>query len=212
MAAADTTRTYEHPVEEGDEYPTMTGSQLRKRFTDAYQAQDEWRNGVVENLQMLNNDQWTPAQKAQLNEQGMAAMVINKMLMPIMFLAGVQRQTREEPKLLPFEEGDARSTDIMNTLLHWVDEDNNADEIDSRIFIDKVAIGMGWWKVTWDFSGPEPEGCLRRMRRHPLAIFPDPNWFDEGDWRKAEYVFDALWFTPQEAAERWPKHADRFKR
>ncbi len=80
----------------------LTAAKILKRFTDANRALAEWRDATIESLRMLNNDQWDDELKAKLAEQGMAPVVINRMLMPIMYLSGVQRQTRQEPKLVAF--------------------------------------------------------------------------------------------------------------
>lgn len=189
----------------------ITAGKLRRWFRDAYRAQWEYRDQAVDRLKMLNGDQWPDELKAKLAEQGIAPIVINKMLMPIMFIAGVQRQTRQEPKLLPFEGGDLRSTELMNALVHWVEEQNNADDKDSRVFVDKISIGLGWWKVAMDFDTEDLEGNIRFWRRHTLTIFPDPNWLDT-EWKDAQYVIDAQWHTQAEAADLWPDFADEFKR
>lgn len=189
----------------------ITATKLRNWFTDAYKGQSDFRTEVVDNLKMLSGDQWPEDLKARLREQGMAPIVINRMLMPIMYISGVQRQTRQEPKLIAFEAGDARSTELMNALLHWVQEQNNCDERNSRVFLDKVAVGLGWWKVSMDFEGTDIEGQIRVRRRQPLTIFPDPNWLDN-EWEAAQYVMDAQWFTCGEAADKWPEFAEDFKR
>ncbi len=104
-----------------------------------------------------------------------------------------------------------RRAQIMNTLVKWVEDQNRSEEKDSRVFVDKIATGLGWWKVYLDYSGEDLEGEICIHRRHMLSVFPDPNFFDH-DWEDAEYVFDAVWLAPDEAAERWPDQADRFKR
>jgi hypothetical protein len=195
----------------GENDKKMTAGKLRRWFSDAYKSQTEFRTEVVDNLKMLSGDQWPDELKAKLREQGMAPIVINRMLMPILFLAGVQRQTRQEPKLIAFEAGDTHSTEMMNALVHWVLDQNNADDLDSRVFLDKISVGLGWWKAYVDFTVKDLEGKICLHRRHPLTVFADPNWLDSG-WEDAQYVMDAQWFSEAEASERWPEHEDLFKR
>src|SRR4029453_10164290 len=154
----------------------MTAGKLRRWFSDAYKSQTEFRTEVVDNLRMLSGDQWPEELKAKLREQGMAPIGITRMIMPILFLAGVHRQTRQEPKLIAFESGDVHSTTLMNALLHWVLDQNNGDDLDSRVFLDKISVGLGWWKAYVDFNVRDLEGKICLHRRHPLTIFADPNW------------------------------------
>src|ERR1700730_13957310 len=120
----------------------ITATKLRRWFTDSYRAHSQWREGVVELLKMLNNDPWPDEAKQRLREQNMSAISINRMLMPIMYIAGVQRQTRQEPKLIPFESGDLHSTTIMEALVHWCEEQSRSDEKDSHVFLDKISVGL----------------------------------------------------------------------
>jgi hypothetical protein len=210
--AAARQSTQDANLQAGDEpEDKVTASKLRAWFHDAYKAQVEWRDEVVDDLKMLSGDQWPDELKSKLAEQGISPIVINRMLMPVMFLSGVQRQTRQEAKILPFEGGDLQSAQIMNALLHWVDEQSDTDERDSHVFVDKMSVGLGWWKVAMNFDTDDLEGQIVVHRRHMLSVFPDPNWLD-GEWAEAQYVMDAQWYTPAEAAEQWPDFADEFKR
>jgi len=210
-ATDDRVTAQSQPGYEDGEKEKLTATKVRQWFTDSYKSHVVWRDEVVDNLKMLSGDQWPDDLKQKPYDMGMAPIVINKMLMPLMFISGVQRQTRQEAKLLPFEGGDLRSTGIMNALLHWVEEQNDAEEVDSSVFLHKAAVGLAWWKVTQDFNTPELEGRLRIRRRHSLAVFPDPNWLDDG-WDSAQYVIDAEWMTCEEAAARWPEFKADFKR
>lgn len=188
---------------------TLDGDKLLTWYRDSARAQEEWRQNTVEALMMLNNKQWPPEILAQL-PANMAPIVINILLSPLLYISGVQRQTREEPKIVATSGGDPRQAELMNELVHWVDSQTVAQETDSRVFLDKIALGLGWWKYTMNYSVPDVEGQIDLARRPALTIYPDPNIFD-GRWSDAEYVFDSEFMSVDAACLRWPEYKEQLK-
>jgi len=187
----------------------LPGVTLLKWFADAYRAQQVWRDKTVEALRMMNNDQW-PAEILTQMPPNMAPIVINLMLMPLLYLSGVQRETREEAKVVSTTGGNPRLAELMNELVHWSESHNVGEEIDSQVFLDKIVTGLGWWKVAMEYDCDDLEGEIDVIRRHPLAVFPDPNFFDSR-WSHAQFVFDSEFLTIEDAATKWPDHAEEFK-
>lgn len=182
-----------------------------KRWIDqSSRAFSIWREKAIESYRMVSNEQWPDQDLAYMEEQKRPALTINKIFPQIMWLLGVQRQQRTEPKLLPFEPGDARRADLMGMLYKWVGGQSREATVDSLVFQDKTIAGVGYWKVGVDFE-KSIEGELVWERLHPLSVFPDPNFLDSG-WEKADYVQQATWLTIEAAIDIWPEHKDRIRR
>jgi hypothetical protein len=195
--------------DDGDDKGISAGKMLGW-FNDSYRGQESWRRKTVESLKMLNNDQWPEELLAQM-PPNMAPIVINLMLAPILYISGVQRQTRQDAKIVSATGANPRMAELMNELVHWIETQNRSDEIDSQVFLDKIAVGMGWWKEVIEYDCEDLEGQITILRRPTLAVFPDPNWFDVRRWKDAAYVFDTEFMTIDEACEKWPDHKEKFK-
>ena len=214
---ADFQRSYSNQnlggVSGGDDDSDEKGIKAGKMlgwFNDSYRSQESYRRKAVESLKMLNNQQWPDEILAQL-PPNMAPVVFNLMLSPILYISGVQRQTRQEAKIVSATGANPRMAELMNELVHWIETQNRSDEIDSQIFLDKVSVGLGWWKQVIEYDCEDLEGQITILRRPTLAIFPDPNWFDLHRWKDAQYVFDTEFLTIEEASEKWPDYEDKFR-
>lgn len=179
-------------------------------FDQAHRANDEWRAAAIESRRFVSGDQWGEADRAKLSRAQRPFLTINKILPRVLFLAGLQRSQRQEPKLLPFEGGDVRSSELMGALYKWAGTQSREAVVDSKVFEDKIITGLAYWKLSWCYDR-DLEGELRWERVDPLAVFPDPNWLDAG-WDHAEYVIQATWMTLRQAEEHWPEHAEEIRR
>lgn len=179
-------------------------------FRDCTRVTEEWRADAIESLEFCSGKQWSDADLQLLHEQQRPALVINKVLGPILFLSGLQRQQRTDAACLPIEPGDARGAELMTYLLKWHNSNCREAAIDSHVFMDKIITGIGYWKVRvkYDF---DPEGEVVWERVNPLSVYADPNWFDSG-WESAQYVMHATWMNMEEAAARWPEQREKIER
>lgn len=176
--------------------------QYGRWLADSFRATREFRGEVVKMLKALGGDPWPEEARAKLEAENRPVLSINKMLPKILIVSGIQRRSRQEPVLLPMETNDVEAVLAMNTLLHWAEQTKNCGyHIDSRVFLDKISVGQGWWKYYVDFD-EDIEGIIRIKRRHPLAIFADPYWWDEG-WEEARFVGDGQWLTKGEVRNKY---------
>ena len=184
---------------------------IHRWFRQSSEASKQWREAYIENMKFLSNDQWSDEDKSLLDDEdgGRPYLVINKVLGPVLTISGVQRQSRQEIKLLPFEPDDADSTELMQTLLKFVRDKNKMNREDSRVFVDKIAAGLGFWKVWYDYRR-RPQGEIKCTRLNPLNIFWDPNWPECG-WDETQYVIDAKWYSLEEAVEEWPDFEEQIR-
>lgn len=182
---------------------------VHRWFRQSSEASKKWRENYIENMRFLSSDAWSEADKAALEREGRPELNINKILAPVMTISGIQRQSRQEIKLLPFEPDDSESTELMQVLLKFHRDKTKLGREDSRVFLDKIAAGLGFWKLWYDFSR-RPQGDIRCSRRNPLNIFWDPNW-PECDWEDTEYVIDATWYSLEAAIAEWPAFEEKIR-
>lgn len=190
--------------------PRKRVEHYKQWFRQSHDATDVWRARAIEAYQFVSGNQWSESDLQKLERQRRPALVINRVLAPVLFLAGVQRQQRTEPRIEPWESADVRPAELMNALIKWVGKESDEPSVDSAVFLDKVITGMGFWKLGLDFE-ERPEGDLRWERVSPLSVFWDPN-FPDAKWRETQYVIHAVWMDLRSAAQKWPEHKEDLRR
>lgn len=177
---------------------------FRRWYEDSFKAHRPWRDAAETSYKMISGDQWDERDIARKRERNEAALTINKILNPISFLEGMQRQQRRSPKLLPVEGGDVGATEVMQSLVTHVATYNSEDVIDSWVWRDTLVAGMGAWKVGISYDDIV-DGEVVWEAIHPLSVYPDPNWVNDGNFKNCRYIIQANWYELEEAIERWPK-------
>jgi hypothetical protein len=190
--------------------PEEKKGRLLRMLRDAQKGNAKLRDRQKHLLKMFSGEQWSDDERKQLEDEGRPALVINKMLMPLMTLVGLQWQVATEPKILAFEGEDARRCELLTYLLKHISIQNSLVDVDLDVFQDKVGIGLGWWKVREDFSR-RPDGDIRIERAHPLCIHPDPNYWNQFNWDDVRYVWQIEWLALESVLGRWPEYADEIE-
>jgi hypothetical protein len=176
--------------------------QITTWFSDSARQTDVWRQQAIESYEFVSGQQWRAEDLDELG--GRPCLTINKILGPVLFLLGVQRQKRTDVTLLPATGGDSvKGAQLMTALLKYIARASRENQLDDTIFADKIITGLGYRKVVLDYTH-DPDGLPAWERPHPLSIFGDPNWFDLG-WDAAEYVIHAMWMTRQAAQDQFPE-------
>ncbi len=173
-------------------------------------AHDFWRDWAVlaeESYKFVDGTgHWTDAEKEYLLSRKRTPIVINKILAPLMYVSGIQRANRQEPRLTPVEVTDAKATAIMQSLLRWAEDRSQAQQVDAQVFLDKLICGLGWWEYSIDFD-QRLEGDPKVKRLRPFNVRADPNMVTDG-WESAQWVFHDQWISVDEATIEYPQFKD----
>lgn len=183
---------------------------FRRWLEDASDGRRDWEDQAKESREFVAGKQISDADAAKLKEEGRPILTINKILGPVLFLEGLQRQARTDPTLLPFESGDSRPAELMGALLKWVSIQSREPVVDDKVFRHKVVTGLGWWKIIPDFDY-DLEGTPKWESPDPLSVYPDPNFWD-GGMDAVSYVQHAIWVTEDEALGRWPEAEEQIRK
>lgn len=193
----------------------QSGDQRRKqelhdKIYDASTAQEMWRPDAIESLQFCGHEQWREADAKYLDEQNRPRITINKILPKVQYLLGVFADQRTEPTFAPVEAGDVKTSEVIRQLYKYHQQAAREADEQMKIFRHKIVTGIGWAKIVLKFDRGDIEGRPALISRHPLSIFPDPNFWD-GDRPQMNYVVDAVWATKKEAQRQWPDHKDEIE-
>jgi len=184
---------------------------IHRWWKQSSEASVKWRNAYIENCKFLSNDQWSDEDKSILDTEdgGRPRLVINKMLSPVLTISGVQRDAKQETALVGYEPGDNEGARVFGALVKWVRDKNRMPREDSKVFLDKIHSGLGFWRFWYDYRR-KPQGEIRCTRVNPLNVFWDPNW-PECEWADCEYVIFAQWYTLEQAIAAWPEYEEQIR-
>lgn len=158
--------------------------------------------------QYYHDMQWTNEEELGLHKRGQQATVRNRIKRKIDFLVGVEQRLRRDPKAYPRTPQHEHDADVATAALRYACDANRWERVSSAAMHDGLVIGIGLVLVgiRQTRTGLEPE--LRHVQADRL--FYDPRSV-EPDFSDARYLGLHLWMDVDEAAERWPDHAERLR-
>jgi hypothetical protein len=190
-------------VREGDS-PTRV-AKYHHWIDQSLRAQEEWQTAYATSMRILANDReghWTAEALGALGNR--PALIINHTTAKVLTVWGLQRRTRQIASFLPGDPEDAEAVELLQYLYRWEYAQLGLKELDSRIFLEKYAGGISFWKFLYDVSR-DPRGKVKVKKPNPLSVLWDPN-FPEVPWTEATYVICAEWYTIDDAVDAWPEH------
>lgn len=175
----------------------------RARFRESEDHTREWRREARRDFAMVAGDQWSAADKAELEDEERVAAVFNRIAPLIDLVHGQEVVNRTETKYLPRTEGDAKANEILTGAADWARDLSGAEDDESDLFYDMLVCGMGWTETKVDYDD-DPDGALGIPRIDPLEMWWDCNArrrsVKDGNW-----LFHARMVPLSEAQRRWPK-------
>ena len=156
-------------------------------------------------------DQWTAAERAELEARGQADSVENE-IKPIVDRAhgsfkrarmGVRFTARNSPT-------DDQLGDKMHALLRYVDSRNDVEFEEGDVALDGLIGGRGVAELRVEYNALGHPQILERAE-DTFTIFPDP-YSRRYDWNDdARYVCRAKWIDYDDALMLWPEKASEIR-
>lgn len=135
----------------------------------------DWRSearrlyGMVAGL-----DQWTPEDRAKLEEIDRIAPVFNEMGPIIDAVVGAEIMDRQEVQYFPRTPGASAVNELFSKGADWIRDRCNADQEETEAFRDAFICGMGWTHTRMDYD-VDPQGQIFVERVDPLEMAIDPS-------------------------------------
>jgi len=184
--------------------------QIRKDLETSFKITQPWRIQAEDSYAFVEgHGQWTDAEAKFLVSQKRPKLTFNKILPIIRLLSGIERQTREDIRVIPRKGSKSDDAQLFTELLKFIDDENLGRWQKTRKSQDVYVTGRGFIKTDINFD-ENIEGDIVFKRVNPLQVFVDPlaeSW-DGVDWR---WVADTLWVTEDEAKELWPEFKDQIR-
>lgn len=180
---------------------------VRKRFTDARNATQVWRQEAKEDYDFYAGEQWSDADKAQLKEQLRPVVSFNRIHPVVETVTGLEISNRQEIRFIPRQAGAAQVNEILTGAAAWIRDECNAEDEESEAFRDTAICGMGWTETRIEFEDDQ-DGQILIERVDPLEMYWDPA-------ARKQNLIDARWLmrvkdVPRDWLEaEWPDKAEQ---
>lgn len=188
--------------------PDREGELLAK-FASWDKAMDahwsDWRKEARQCFAFVAGDQWTPEDKAKLEDIERIAPVFNEVGPIIDAVSGAEIMDRQQVKYFPREVGDSGVNELLTDAANWIRDRCDADQEETESFKDNFICGMGWTETRLDYD-EDPQGQIFIDRVDPLEMGIDPT-SRKANGVGARYVRRDKRMARDEFEETWPDFA-----
>lgn len=177
----------------------------RKRFDRCVTYEGQNRKHGVLCLRMINNDQWDSNDLK--NRQNRPSVTVNKMKSFVNQVANGQRENRPAINISPEgDRGDREVARMLKGVVRKIERDSAADIAYDTAFWNACANGIGWWRITTDWEGPNTfdQNIEIKRVRNPFSVYDDPD-SQEPDGADAKFRFVTEMMQRDDFKEQFPK-------
>jgi hypothetical protein len=203
--------TSEQDLSEEEQAKLVTKLDDMFRYAADHPSWTRGRTKMIECFKYREGEQWTAAEKAELEERhqpdtvnNQISVVVNKLVGELVkqrFRVGFRGRNDEQDKEI---------SELLSDIFLYVRQSNDLEFEERDMADDGFTGGMGVLDVSVTFDDlAMPE--IKVRHEDPLIVFPDPDsraydWNEDG-----KFVARAKWWKVEDAAEMYPQAADRLK-
>lgn len=149
---------------------------LATRFMRARDGMRPWAEKARQCVDFFEGRQWTEADLKKLEDEKRPALVINKILPLVNLVIGYHLNNPSADKFLPGNDGTgtAEIAAAITMVSQQIDEQNEAEYIDTEVFLDGILTGRGYYDHRLDFE-KNALGTTKVGALDPFSCYPDPD-------------------------------------
>lgn len=191
--------------EEGSMHDDML-STLVQWFEDAEDQTEDARSKAERDRDYYDNKQWSEDERKALEARKQPVISDNRIRRKIDYLAGLEKQSRQDPKAYPRNPQDEEAAHAATDAIRYVADANRFPQVASRVWENLLIEGAGGVDVCVEPGGPQ--GYKVTIKRVPWdRMFFDPH-SSEPDFSDAKYLGIVLWMDEEDVLARWPGSED----
>lgn len=161
------------------------------------------------NFDYYASRQWTDEEIEAHREQNRQAFTFNEIQHKVDHLAGMETQTKMEPRVIAREAGDEAQVELLNFMQKWADQMNDTSQIQSEAFVDMIVGGCTAALVRWDseellYGAPKVE----RVPMNELYWDTNAKRIDLSD---ARWMARVVYMSKYDAMEIYPEHEEAIR-
>lgn len=179
---------------------------LKRDFENAEDTTADARLKAERDRDYYDNKQLTQEEYDALLARGQPPISENVIRRKIDYLAGLEKQTRQDPKAYPRNPSDEGAADAATDSIRYVCDGEEAPYRFSECFYERLIEGIGAIDVCIDRLG-EGDADIRLNRIPWDRFYYDPH-SRLPDFSDARYLGIVLWMDEEEVLARWPDADD----
>lgn len=178
-----------------------------RRFEEAEESSHAARNEARLARRYYDGNQLTDAEKEEIRKSGQMPGVFNRIRRKIDWLAGLELQSRTDPKAFPRTPKHEQGANAATDAIRYVADKEDFDKKRSRVWEGMLIEGLGGVEIIHDFRPPMRNPQVRINCYPADRIFYDPHSV-EPDFSDARYLGAVIWSDADELAREHPDAAD----
>ena len=163
----------------------------------------DWRQEAKENYDFYAGRQLNDEELAALEEELRPPIVFNRVQPMVSAVSGQEINNRQEVRYTPREMGDVHVNELLTGAAQWVDDECDAEDELSEVFVDLLITGMGWSETRISYE-EDLDGKIHSAERFD----PGEAYWDHHAKRRnladAKWRARGLWKDRKEAEAKWP--------
>jgi len=161
------------------------------RFSDCVDAEKDDRLLALDDMKFKHGDQWPDKVKADREEDDRPCLVMNRTARFVKHVVNDIRQIRPAIKARAVDSvSDPETAEVINGMIKAIEQSCNAEIAYDWAAEDAVTSGMGYFRITCDYTDPESfeKDIIIRRIRNRFSTYLDCNR-KEPDGSDAKYGF-----------------------
>ena len=179
--------------------------EIDANFCLAEDAHREWIEEAKEDIEFKSGTQWTPEDKATLEDQGRPCLTFNKIRPVVKLLTGHFIQNSSRIQVSPEGGEDQRFAETADRAIQFIDEQSQLEFNLGYLFSGGETTGRAYLELYMDYEKDPIFGELRSLYHgKPGTIYVDPrcNTYDIN--QSAQFVFKLVKKSKSELKELYP--------
>ena len=176
----------------------------KERLKKSRDHTHEWRKEAVDCFNFRAGDQWSPEDRATMEEELRPPITFNRIGPVIDVVSGHEVANRNEIRFFPRTMEDVQVNEMLTAAMKWADDECEAEDEISDAFSDMLTCGMGWTETRMSYD-EDVDGKIHTAERvPPLEMYWDYA-AKKRNLSDARYIMRMKWIPREEVEQRWPK-------
>jgi hypothetical protein len=184
--------------------------EFKPRLQEVTGKHGDWRDESTKDFDFYPGRQWDEEDRAEIEGQKRAALVINRVRVFIDSVTGTEITNRFVPKYFPrnptSEEPDMAGSELLSAVYRYLRDQADVEDEESLAFRDAAICGVGVTDTYQDYLD-HPDGLTVTERVYPLHVGWDPT-AEKSGYRDRQYEFRGQWYTIERMKSMWPEKED----
>lgn len=171
---------------------------LLDQFTSAADGSVDHRKEAEQARDYYDGNHWTSEERSTLKKRKQPCITDNRLADKVLYLLGLERKTRTDPKAYPRTPQDEGSAEAATDAIRYVFDLNDFQQVRSAVFEYMLVEGVGAAEVVRD----EGKERIRKIRWD--RFYADPHSM-ELDYSDATFLGIITWFDQARLINRYPE-------